>query len=103
MERSEQITTLIEEYADKFCEGVPPENQLSPSDLWDLLHNSEEHVLLVDTRDPVEYNVSRIRGSISYVPTLWTANLLLDKISSPHEQGQHSIREDNLLFHDWKA
>ena len=57
----------IESFYRECCEGIPEERQLSPCDLLELLENSEEHILVVDTRDQVEFNVSRIRGSISYV------------------------------------
>ena len=46
---------------------IPQENFITCEELWELLYESDEYIILVDARDDVERNVSKIQGSISYV------------------------------------
>lgn len=54
----------------KATSDIPKENIVTCEELWRLLNESDEYVLLVDARDDVERNVSTIQGSISYVLVL---------------------------------
>lgn len=67
-----------EDELQKFDEGsakatsdIPKENIVTCEELWRLLNESDEYVLLVDARDDVERNVSTIQGSISYVLVIY--------------------------------
>ena len=46
---------------------IPQENFITCEELWELLYESDEYIILVDARDDIERNVSKIQGSISYV------------------------------------
>lgn len=57
----------MRQYATSFTKDLPPENVIHCEELWKLMNESEEYILLVDTRSDEEINVSRITGAISYV------------------------------------
>lgn len=61
----------VDEGSAKATSDIPKENILTCEELWRLLNESDEYVLLVDARDDVERNVSTIQGSISYVLVLY--------------------------------
>ena len=46
---------------------IPQENFITCKELQKILYESDEYIILVDARDDVERNVSKIQGSISYV------------------------------------
>ena len=64
---SEELLQKMRQYATSFTKDLPPENVIHCDELWKLMSESEEYILLVDTRSDEEINVSRITGAISYV------------------------------------
>lgn len=67
---SEELLQKMRQYAMSFTKELPPENVIRCEELWKLMSESNEYILLVDTRSDEEINVSRITGAISYVGTL---------------------------------
>ena len=71
---TDEMVKKLKEYAAEFTKDLPKESLMSCEELWRLMNESDEYVLLVDTRSDVEMNVSKIKGAISYVPPLGVHN-----------------------------
>lgn len=67
---TDDMIKKLKEYTAEFTKDLPKENLMSCEELWRLMSESDEYILLVDTRSDVEMNVSKIKGSISYVRPL---------------------------------
>ena len=67
---TDEMVKKLKEYAAEFTKDLPKESLMSCEELWRLMNESDEYVLLVDTRSDVEMNVSKIKGAISYVSPL---------------------------------
>lgn len=63
----QELLERMRQYATQFTKELPPESVIHCEELWRLMTESDEYILLVDTRSDEEINVSRIKGAISYV------------------------------------
>ena len=64
---TEEIVRQLKAFAYQFTKGLAPENLITCEELWKLMNESDEYILLVDTRSDVEISVSKIKGAITYV------------------------------------
>lgn len=64
---TEEMITQLKAFASQFTKGISPDNLITCEELWKLMNESDEYILLVDTRSDVEINVSKIKGAITYV------------------------------------
>ena len=85
---TEEMITQLKAFASQFTKGISPDNLITCEDLWKLMNESDEYILLVDTRSDVEINVSKIKGAITYVLLFF----LSDK------QAEYMERMDNENF-----
>lgn len=58
--------SILKQRSSEFTQGLA-DNLITCEELWKLMHESDEYIILVDTRSSVEMNVSKIKGAISYV------------------------------------
>ncbi|KNB41874.1 hypothetical protein JH06_4593 [Blastocystis sp. subtype 4] len=63
---TEEIVRQLKAFASQFTKGLAPENLITCEELWKLMNESDEYILLVDTRSDVEISVSKIKGAITY-------------------------------------
>ena len=99
---TDEMVKKLKEYAAEFTKDLPKESLMSCEELWRLMNESDEYVLLVDTRSDVEMNVSKIKGSISYVPHLGLHNSV-GRVLGANGHRELSLYQDYLLFNDRKA
>ena len=65
-ESTDEMITKLRQWSSHFSEGLE-DNLVTCEELWRLMNESDEYIIIVDTRSAVEMNVSKIKGSISYV------------------------------------
>ena len=99
---TDDMIQKLKEYAAEFTKDLPKENLMSCEELWRLMNESDEYVLLVDTRSDVEMNVSKIKGAISYVPNLQLINSIGGVLGSTGH-GELSLYQNYLLLDDRQA
>ena len=65
-ESTDEMIMKLRQWSSQFSEGLE-DNLVTCEELWRLMNESDEYIIIVDTRSAVEMNVSKIKGSISYV------------------------------------
>ena len=99
---TDEMVKRLKEYAAEFTKDLPKESLMSCEELWRLMNESDEYVLLVDTRSDVEMNVSKIKGAISYVLPLGLHNSV-GGVLGANGHRELSLYQNDLLFNDRKA
>ena len=99
---TDEMVKKLKEYAAEFTKDLPKESLMSCEELWRLMNESDEYVLLVDTRIDVEMNVSKIKGAISYVSPLELHNSV-GGVLGANGYRELSLYQDDLLLNDRKA